>query len=43
MGCSCVEWRRVPLVVPSHPEAGPSRAPPGQPKRSMRGVDHKPG
>ena len=38
-----VEQRRVALVALSPPEAGPSRAPPGQPKRSARGVDHKPG
>ena len=38
-----VEQRRVALVALSPPEAGLSRAPPGQPKRSATGVDHKPG
>ena len=35
------EWRRVALVVPSPPKAGPSRAPLGQPKKSVRRVDHQ--
>ena len=43
MGRSCAEQRRVALVAPSPPEAGLSRAPPGQPERSARGVDHEPG
>ena len=37
------EWRRVVLAAPSPPKAGPSRAPLGQPERSVRGVDHEPG
>ena len=43
MGRSCREQRRMALVALSPPEAVPSRAPPGQPERSVRGVNHEPG